>query len=515
VWLIWDRRLSNTTIFGALNSLIMGVKSILISAAFSLSFLMAGAQGRWLLTNQKGVSLSYDKEFFVSCDENKYNVYKITAYFANNSGKSILISGALIWHGTTYYVDHCRSRVPMVMGEAEFRVNDVWPTQSLLTIVYYIELPKEMKTVPEPTWNLDPFTFVENPPTKPKPRSGIWESKPNKMAKIELTDKGLIFTNAGIDFNFSKITEDDYEWVKGKYIHIKFSDANNFAVLEYGEDNYRNFTYKSNIPLSSYDPSSNCCDISFFEGEWTDENKKTKINITGNANGFTLKKQNSSVLYQYTLNPMLKYHYSQGKGVFLSMHIENQNEIYCEGIYAQEGHFSEAFYTRLKPIKDTVSKLKTPIVKKEEKPVAPIVKQEDKLAPLTENKTVSNKGGVTGKWYIGLWHMSYTADYSVDVEEMGDNLTIKFTIEPNPTGNNAIEASLSGKIVTAKKSSPYTGQYKDIIGAPVWKGTYPAYEGMVPCSWIYIHDGEKEMLVMLRDDGNIFKHYKTRHSQGY
>jgi hypothetical protein len=53
-----------------------------------------------------------------------------------------------------------------------------------------------------------------------------------------------------------------------------------------------------------------------------------------------------------------------------------------------------------------------------------------------------------------------------------------------------------------------------MIGAPVWKGVYPERTGMVPCSWVYYHKGEVEMLIMINDE-YVFKLYKTRHSQGY
>ena len=182
----------------------MRAKPLLLSLVFSISFLIARAQGTWLLTNQKGVSLSYDKEFFLYCEEFKTDIYKITAYFANNSGKSIQIPGAFIWHGMRHNVgDHCHSQMPKFFPwQAKFRINGVWATQSLLTLVYYMEVPKG-QPVPDPIWHIDEFLFVENPKTT-QPTTPQWSPwiSDNCFRRIKYKYMGKELMNLNYQYHY-------------------------------------------------------------------------------------------------------------------------------------------------------------------------------------------------------------------------------------------------------------------------------------------------------------------------
>ena len=122
----------------------MGVKPLLLTAVFSISFIIAQAQGTWLLINQQGVSLSYDKEFFLYCEEEKSDYYKITVYFANNSGKSVIYSGnALVYYDAIFTSKTCWTKVPLknhiiqFLGEFENNIAKPWPTGSVLETARY------------------------------------------------------------------------------------------------------------------------------------------------------------------------------------------------------------------------------------------------------------------------------------------------------------------------------------------------------------------------------------------
>ncbi len=187
----------------------MRVKPLLLATLFSISFIIAQAQGTWLLINQQGVSLSYDKEFFLYCEEEKSDYYKITVYFANNSGKSVIYSGnALVYYDAIFTSKTCWTKVPLknhiiqFLGEFENNIAKPWPTGSVRRDVCYIRTPKG-QLPPDPYWKLNPFTFLETKKTT-QPTTPQWSPwiSDNCFQRIKYKYMGKELMNLNYQYHY-------------------------------------------------------------------------------------------------------------------------------------------------------------------------------------------------------------------------------------------------------------------------------------------------------------------------
>lgn len=128
---------------------------ILLSSIFSFAVI---ANAQTVLINQKGVSLSYDAAFVstINCDGEKYDKYKVTVYFENNSGHAISIDNSYVTHssvaerGYGCYTGDATSN----FGGYSRIANNYSESKS-----YYV-LRGNGKDLPEPTWLLGAFRFL-------------------------------------------------------------------------------------------------------------------------------------------------------------------------------------------------------------------------------------------------------------------------------------------------------------------------------------------------------------------
>jgi nitrate/TMAO reductase-like tetraheme cytochrome c subunit len=78
---------------------------VILSSFFSI---FVNGQGATPLRNNRGVSLSYTREFYKKCKEitnREYNIYKITVYLSNNSGKSIKMADSWVSNNNSRYLN--------------------------------------------------------------------------------------------------------------------------------------------------------------------------------------------------------------------------------------------------------------------------------------------------------------------------------------------------------------------------------------------------------------------------
>jgi len=193
--------------------------------------------------------------------------------------------------------------------------------------------------------------------TVTKIQEGVWismaKTKSEVQSKIELTKNGLIFTRSGIPFEFAKISEDEYEWVKGKEYHLKFKDNTHAHLTRDGDNLYPHFILKPNSSLSDEIAYKSYEDPSFFEGEWVNKADKKKMKITVTAEGLSIKKAGESISHLYIIMPNLNYRSSSEKDKLISLSGANY-----ESLVFYQGYKSVDAYTRLKPFV-----LKKPVIK--------------------------------------------------------------------------------------------------------------------------------------------------------
>lgn len=193
--------------------------------------------------------------------------------------------------------------------------------------------------------------------TSIKIQSGVWISMAGKksevQSKIELTKNGLIFTRSGIPFEFTKISEDEYEWVHGAAYRLKFKDNTHVVLLHDGNNLYPYFIFQSNAALSDTIKYKDYEDASFFEGEWVNNMDKKKMKITITAEGLSLKKAGESISQLYIIMPNLNYRSLSEKDKFISLAgVNYQSLIFYHGFKNVDA------YTRVKPFV-----LKKPVIK--------------------------------------------------------------------------------------------------------------------------------------------------------
>ncbi len=193
--------------------------------------------------------------------------------------------------------------------------------------------------------------------TGTKIQSGVWismaRSKSEIQSKIELTKSGLIFTRSGISFEFSKISEVEYEWVQGKDYRLKIKDDTHIVLLHDGDNVYPYFTFQSNSSLSDDIKYKDFEDPLFFEGDWVNNADKKKMKITIIKEGISLKKTGESILQLYIIMPNLNYRSSSEKDKFISLSGANY-----QSLIFYHGFKNVDTYTRLKPFV-----LKKPVMK--------------------------------------------------------------------------------------------------------------------------------------------------------
>lgn len=186
---------------------------------------------------------------------------------------------------------------------------------------------------------------------------GVWismaRSKSEIQAKIELVKGGLVFTRSGISFEFAKISELEYVWVRGSDYRLKIKDNTHIVLLYNDENVYPFFIFKSNSSLSDSIKYKDFEDPSFFEGEWVNNLTKKKMKITTTAEGVSLKKTEAAVPQLYVIMPNLNYRSLHQKDMFISLSGANyQSLIFYQGFKNVDA------YTRVKPFvpKKTVGK---------------------------------------------------------------------------------------------------------------------------------------------------------------
>ena len=141
----------------------------------------------------------------------------------------------------------------------------------------------------------------------------------------------------------------------------------------------------------------------------------------------------------------------------------------------------------------------------------PIVKQETKPAPVTENKTVATNCDISGKWHTGEMNIPYTGDYLIQVECLGDNINIKFTLDPSSTNSGR----LISETATARRSSTYVIGYNDVKDAIVWEGACP-FNGVNNARgvWIYWPD-KKALLYNMKEINTTYWFFREKNSYGF
>lgn len=166
-------------------------KLFLLVIASSLLSILVHAQGATLLKTEQGVSLSYTREFYKKCKETpdrEYNIYKITVYLSNNSGKSIKMASSWVSNNNSRYLN-CISEYDN-FGSMTFKPSGdlnatpewdtrgkPWPSNSTLKGIYYIAVPIEDGEPPKPDWSMGGFVFVDDKKTyKAQPQWSEWKT---------------------------------------------------------------------------------------------------------------------------------------------------------------------------------------------------------------------------------------------------------------------------------------------------------------------------------------------------